>query len=272
MPDSPMRAKCFSEEDKKLMVERVRDNQTGLQNRKFRKEQLFEALLDPQAYGYCLVQITTTLPTSGLGAFANIIITGFDFTVLQTQLLAMVLGAYIIIVLCLSAWLVNKTGQNLLVMGGFVIPSFVGTIVLMSVENHSLADKAGLLVSYYITLSFWSAQTLTLSMVSRNIAGQTKKSAVVAMTFVSWAVGNAIGPQVFLEKDAPRYLIAFSVHLACYAVLVVDIVLLRFYLTAQNKKKDGLLNAQRGGDEQEARKHAFEDLTDKENPYFRYIY
>lgn len=29
MPDSPMRAKCFSEEDKKLLVERVRDNQTG---------------------------------------------------------------------------------------------------------------------------------------------------------------------------------------------------------------------------------------------------
>lgn len=29
MPDSPMRAKCYSEADKKLMVERVRSNQTG---------------------------------------------------------------------------------------------------------------------------------------------------------------------------------------------------------------------------------------------------
>ncbi|KAI5300654.1 hypothetical protein KEM56_002293, partial [Ascosphaera pollenicola] len=105
MPDSPMRAKCFSEKDKKLMVERVRENQTGVQNRKFRKEQLIEAFLDPQAYGYCLVQITTTLPTSGLGAFANIIITSFDFTELQTQLLSMVLGAYIIVVLLASAWL-----------------------------------------------------------------------------------------------------------------------------------------------------------------------
>ena len=33
MPDSPMRAKCFTEEDKHLMVERVRVNQTGLQNK-----------------------------------------------------------------------------------------------------------------------------------------------------------------------------------------------------------------------------------------------
>lgn len=49
MPDSPMRAKCFSEEDKKLMVERVRQNQTGLQNKVFRKEQVFEAFQDPQS-------------------------------------------------------------------------------------------------------------------------------------------------------------------------------------------------------------------------------
>ena len=76
MPDSPMKAKCFSEEDKALMIERVRSNQTGLQNRKFRLEQVKEALCDPQAYCYCLIQICTTLPTSGLGAFANIIITG----------------------------------------------------------------------------------------------------------------------------------------------------------------------------------------------------
>jgi hypothetical protein len=122
MPDSPMRAKCFSEQDKRLMIERVRTNQTGLQNRRFRKEQMIEALKDPQMYCYMLIAICTTLPTSGLGAFANIIIKGFNFTVLQTQLLAMVLGAYIIIVLLSSAWLVKKTGQNLLVMGLFVIP------------------------------------------------------------------------------------------------------------------------------------------------------
>lgn len=122
MPDSPMRAKCFSEQDKHLMIERVRGNQTGLQNKEFRSYQLWEAVRDPQMYCYCAIQVFTTLPTSGLGAFANIIITGFDFTTLQTQLLAMVLGFYIIIVLLTSAFLVKKTHQNLLVMLGFIIP------------------------------------------------------------------------------------------------------------------------------------------------------
>lgn len=122
MPDSPMRAKCFTEEDKKLMVERVRVNQTGIQNRRFKKEQMWEAFRDPQTWCYCGIAFCTTLPTSGLGAFANIIITSLSFTVLQTQLLAMVLGFYIIIVLLSSAWIVKKTNQNCWVMLGFVIP------------------------------------------------------------------------------------------------------------------------------------------------------
>jgi hypothetical protein len=122
LPDSPMRAKCFSEDDKRLMVERVRTNQTGLQNKKFRKEQAFEALRDPQIWCYCLIQICTTLPTSGLGAFYNIVIRDLGFEILETQLLAMVLGAFIIIVLMSSTWLVNKTKQNLLVMGIYLIP------------------------------------------------------------------------------------------------------------------------------------------------------
>lgn len=122
MPDSPMRAKCFSEEDKHLMVERVRDNQTGVQNKEFKKPQLMEALGDPQVWGYAIIAFCTTLPTSGLGSFYNIVIKSFGFSTLETQLLAMVLGAYIIVILISSMWLVQKTGQNLLVMLVFLVP------------------------------------------------------------------------------------------------------------------------------------------------------
>ncbi|RAK76562.1 putative 2-ketogluconate transporter [Aspergillus fijiensis CBS 313.89] len=278
MPDSPMKAKCFNEEDKHLMVERVRANQTGLQNKTFRAYQMWEAFQDPQMYCYCAIQVFTTLPTSGLGAFANIIITGFDFTELQTQLLAMVLGFYIIFVLLTSAFLVKRYNQNILVMLGFIVPSFIGTIVLMTVENKNLSTKVGLLISYYITLSFWSAQNLCLSMVSRNIAGATKKSTVVAATFVSWAVGNAIGPQVFLARDAPRYFIAFGVHLGCYSAMTLAVIYLRFHLIAQNKKKERLLREagvsldSPGAGAGDHLAHAFEDRTDRENLHFRYIY
>lgn len=63
----------------------------------------------------------------------------------------------------------------------------------MTVPNTNTATKAGLLFSYYIVLSFWAAQGLGMSMLSRNVAGQTKKSIAVTMNFIAWSTGNAIG-------------------------------------------------------------------------------
>jgi hypothetical protein len=63
----------------------------------------------------------------------------------------------------------------------------------MTVRNTNSATQGGLLFSYYIVLSFWAAQTLSMTLITRNIAGQTKKTVVVAANFIAWATGNAIG-------------------------------------------------------------------------------
>jgi hypothetical protein len=140
----------------------------------------------------------------------------------------------------------------------------------MTVRNTGKAQQVGLLISYYIVLSFWAAQTLAMSLLSRNVAGQTKKTVVVAMNFIAWSVGNAVGPQVFLNHDAPRYFIAFSTHMGCYVLLVLVIGYLRWDLVRRNKKKDEIQRATGAVDE--GLVHAFDDLTDRENKNFRYVY
>ena len=142
----------------------------------------------------------------------------------------------------------------------------------MTVPLDTRAQQIGLLICYYITLSFWSAQTLALSMISRNVAGQTKKSVAVALNFIIWSAGNAIGPQVFLSWNGPRYFIAFATHLGCYSLLVIVIVALRFYLIHQNKIRDQMAQSGVQDAQNNQFSHAFEDLTDKENPSFRYVY
>lgn len=141
----------------------------------------------------------------------------------------------------------------------------------MTVKNHNKATEAGLLISYYIALSFWAAQTLAMSMITRNVAGQTKKSIVIAFNFVCWAAGNAAGPQVFLAWDAPRYFVAFATHIGCYILLVLVIIFLRWWLVRQNRIKDSLVG-EVSLEDQEGVVHGFEDLTDRENPRFRYIF
>jgi len=113
--------------------------------------------------------------------------------------------------------------------------------------------------------------TVGLALVSRNVAGQTKKTCVVAINFISWAVGNSIGPQVFLTWDAPRYLIAFATHLGCYVLLLLTLVFLRYWYKRENARKDALI-ARGEAKKDEALAHSFEDLTDRENANFRYVY
>ncbi|KAF8607267.1 MFS general substrate transporter [Ceratobasidium sp. AG-I] len=272
LPDSPMRAKCFKTEDKTLMVERVRANQTGIQNKLFKREQAIEALTDVQVWFYVLMQILNTLPTSGIGAFGNLIIRdGFGFDTLQTSLLSLVQGTVHILIVTSVAWAARKTKQTLLIMMIICVPMVATTSVLMAVPNGK-DTRVGLLIAFYGTFWFNGVAVLLLSLITRNVAGQTKKSVVLTMSLIAWAAGNMIGPQVFQTKDAPRYRVGFTVHLAFYIAQILVFFALRVILMRRNAKKVADAKAKGRAEGEVNLDNAFDDMTDKQNPEFRYQY
>lgn len=272
LPDSPMRAKCFSEEDRTLLLERVRRNQTGVQNKTWKREQVVEALKDPQVWALCLMQVLNTTPTGGYGTFGNIIIDSFGYDVLQTSLLSIAQGAVEIAIALSCAYVAQRYKQTIGVALACVVPSVAATIVMMTVQSNS-HNKAGLLVAFYSGFFFNGQAIMIFSLISRNIGGQTKKTFTIALTFVAWCTGNMIGPQVFQSNDAPRYRKGFSVHLAFYGCEVLTLVALRIYLVRQNKLKAERRIAKFGveAEETENLDEAFSDLTDRENDQFRYV-
>jgi MFS family permease len=50
IPDTPMKARWLSDNEKVAVLKHVSVNMTGIQDRKFRPRQILEALLDPQLY------------------------------------------------------------------------------------------------------------------------------------------------------------------------------------------------------------------------------
>lgn len=58
-----------------------------------------------------------------------------------------------------------------------------------------------------------------------------------------------------------------SLTICSYIICILASTALYFVLRNENKKRDAV-----PGDEAERAKLAFQDLTDKENPYFRYVY
>jgi hypothetical protein len=85
---------------------------------------------------------------------------------------------------------------NLRLTSGFS-PAIIGTAIIYSIPpNHS--NRVGLLIAFYCTQFYLAEGNLIFSLISRNIAGQTKKSTTLAITFVAWAAGNMTAPQVCL--------------------------------------------------------------------------
>ncbi|KII95361.1 hypothetical protein PLICRDRAFT_170021 [Plicaturopsis crispa FD-325 SS-3] len=277
LPDSPLRAKCFSPEDRLLMAERVRENETGIQNREFKMYQVYEAIMDPTVWAVVLISFTNALPTGGLGAFSNIILKAFGFTILQTYLLAIAQGGITIIFLFSAAWLSKKYNQKLLFAFLYTLPNIAGTVVFLTVPT-SPHTKVGLLLAFYCTQGYGAVAVLNLAIMSGNVAGRTKQVIASTLVFVAWAVGNAVGPQVFRANDGPRYVKAFVVHIIVYGIQLLVIVLLRIHLMRQNvlkRRAQKLPPTSTTGEhvtDQIAHKHAFDDLTDKQNPEFRYVY
>jgi hypothetical protein len=74
-------------------------------------------------------------------------------------------------------------------------PPIIGTAIIYSITPTS-ETRIGLLIAFYCTQFYLAEGNLIFSLISRNIAGQTKKSTTLAMTFVAWAAGNMTAPQV----------------------------------------------------------------------------
>jgi len=50
LPDSPVTAKGLSHREKRIAVERLRENQTGVENKHFKAYQVKEAFMDIKLY------------------------------------------------------------------------------------------------------------------------------------------------------------------------------------------------------------------------------
>lgn len=117
--------------------------------------------------------------------------------------------------------------------------------------------------------TFSTTYVMILSLMSANTAGHTKKAVTAGLVWISYSISNGIAPVTVLtqEKDE-HYPTAFKLIIAFMSTTFVLLVLLRFYLMRENKKRDAVKLVSR----EESARTAFLDMTDMKNQNFRYHY
>lgn len=66
LPDNPVKAKFLSERQKAIAIDRVRADQTGIENKTWKRDQMIEAFTDPKTWLMVLFNLWISIPNGGL--------------------------------------------------------------------------------------------------------------------------------------------------------------------------------------------------------------
>jgi sugar phosphate permease len=146
------------------------------------------------------------------------------------------------------------------------LPTLAGCIVIW---KSSWTTYDAPLAGFYLLGFFAIIYVMILAMTSANTAGHTKKAFTSGLVWAAYCFGNGIAPLlVRTTEQAEHYPTLFKALIAFISATFVLTLALRFLLIGKNKSRDqrGLVL------EDDAARTGFEDLTDGENPNFRYYW
>ncbi|KAH8680748.1 putative allantoate permease [Xylariales sp. PMI_506] len=276
LPDSPVAAKFLSEREKAIVIERIRGDQTGVENKTWKSEQLKEALLDPKTWLLFFFNIFVAIPNGGLTNFTPLIVNGLGYSSQRAALLTMPTG----IMETVAAFICNgfvffmtrRYGNRYQVRGVAIIvgliAGMIAAIFLYKLPLTALHQRLGAL---YVSFFYLGPYIVSLGFITINTSGYTKKVVVNAICFVANCVANIIGPQFFKSVQSPLYPLGTGAILGSYCLSIITICLYMAYCYTENKRRDNLEGAN-AAMETHHEDTDFRDLTDKQNVHFRYVW
>ncbi|KAI1170044.1 MFS general substrate transporter [Nemania sp. FL0916] len=239
LPSSINEAKFLNKEERKWARDRVVVSGLGASDhadaKRWRWEQMREALKDPKTWLITAIALLCQIPNGGTQNFANIVITSFGFTSLQSTLVNIPYSLLSAGAIAGSGWVAGRFRSiNCILVALVVLPPIVGSALI----SHRAAIPHGVSLFRYFLLSTGpSALPLLLSLVQANFRGVTKKMTMTALLFLAYCAGNIAGPQLFIEDEAPTYDTAFRGILICYTLVAGFSLLLRTYLQFINRRR-----------------------------------
>ena len=260
LPDNPMSSR-LTHDEKIWAIERIRENQTGIENKHFKRAQALECFKDPQTWLLSLITICSNVPNGAVSSYQATIIQGFGYNSKQTALLSIPSGAVSIVSILTATYFAGRYSQRGIFICLLLVPGVIGGALMAFLPGKS---KAGKLIGNYLTNCIGASLPLLYSWVAANYAGHTKKVTMNAVLLMSFCLGNIIGPETFQTKDAPDYIPA-KITIVVTTIIAIGLTLvLRTVYGIENRRRDRL-----GVGLEHKVNQEFLDLTDRENGEFR---
>ncbi|KAJ5825180.1 hypothetical protein N7474_002318 [Penicillium riverlandense] len=265
MPNSPVSAWFLSPEERIVAVERLRKGQTGVRCQKIKLYQIKESVVDVKIYLVAIMMTAAYTINGAISGFGPLIVSTFGYNTLDSILFQFPVGGICVIFIPLCGYISSRVpNARIPMLIACCLPVIAGSVMIW--KSHWGYHSATPVVGYALTGFFGPVVSLIITVGGSNVAGATKKTVMAATVFVAYSVGNIIGPQLVNSGTiAQHYPELWTGMIICYCITIVAALLLYHVLWRENKLRSAL-----DLDEVQRDTIAFDDLTDKENPFFRY--
>ncbi|KAI0532395.1 MFS general substrate transporter [Xylaria digitata] len=211
MPDLPSTARFLDTRQRIVAIERVVQNRQGVKNQHFKTYQMWRCLRDPKTWILFTMSVAAQIPNAAQSTFTSIILKTFGFDILKTQYMQ-IPGNVIQVVSLLASGYISSRFPDLrcvvMLASNIVCVAAGGALVGLPVGPDGAKNRWGRLVALWLC-SFQSVGfSMSLTMVSSNVAGYTKKQLTGAILFVGYCVGN--GEDSLSQAEATIRIIIYS--------------------------------------------------------------
>ncbi|KID75648.1 uncharacterized protein G6M90_00g047060 [Metarhizium brunneum] len=273
LPNSPRTIWGFSHDEKLMMIARIRRNQTGIEQRRVNWAQIKEAYLDYKTWLFTLLGFVANIPNGGISNFSTLVIKGLGFDTFRTALLGIPQGALVVVWIALGA-VANKympANSRTVVCAAFMLPTIAGALGFLLAPTDAYVGR---LICFYLTGSYQASFVISLSLITSNTGGQSKKMIVSGMIWFGACIGNIAGPFFYKSDQAPSYRLGIGSLLVANCVELLLFFVFRYAFIWENRRKEKIRDVLRENGQllETLNVTAFQDITDKENPNFVYVY
>ncbi|GAA92871.1 MFS allantoate transporter [Aspergillus luchuensis IFO 4308] len=237
LADGPSTARWLNAQEKYVAIHRLGPVHSGTRVSEIKRYQMWEALTDPKTWFFFLCGVCTQVVNGAASNFGSLIIEGFGYSNLVTTLFQIPYGMVIL----------------------------VSNVSAMYIQRWLPGQKRCIVGAIYLTSTYTASFAMIMSLITANTGGTTKRSVVNAIFFISYCVGNIVGPFAFKSDEAPQYTSGIIAMLVAYCVEIFLLLGFAVYAAYLNRTKDGITTTSGQTDTDV-------DQTDRENVHFRYSY
>lgn len=238
LPDNPQTARFLNEEEKKLAFHRIQVDSSAVVNEKFNLGEALEILKKPTTYAFLAIEICLGVPLQGVSLFLPQIVSRLGYSTVKTNLYTVapnVTGAVMLLVLAFSSDAVRLRAPFIAL--GFLF-TLIGFVIYAAINDVQAQIHLAYYACFMMTWGTAAPSVLLSTWYNNNVAHEGQR---VLLTSLGVPLANVMGlvsSNIFLSKDAPKYMPALVTVASFGGAGVLITILLGLYMWQDNARRN----------------------------------